>query len=59
MHLRSVVLVLVKFSRFRRTFLNVPRANMSTFVAKVSPMTGKMDWVVQDDNYDFHQEVAR
>jgi len=32
---------------------------MSTFVSQVNPVTGQMDWVVQDENYDYHQEVAR
>ena len=32
---------------------------MSTFVSRVSPVTGKIEWIVQNDNYDYHQEVAR
>ncbi|KAL5021846.1 hypothetical protein ScPMuIL_001001 [Solemya velum] len=32
---------------------------MSTFVSTVSPVTGKMEWSLQADNYDFHQEIAR
>jgi protein arginine N-methyltransferase 7 len=32
---------------------------MSTFVSRTNPVTGKLDWIVQNDNYDFHQEVAR
>ena len=59
MHARNLGLAVANFSRFWRTILNVRRTNMSTFVAKVSPVTGKSDWIVQDDNYDFHQEVAR
>ncbi|BFZ19308.1 hypothetical protein BsWGS_22346 [Bradybaena similaris] len=30
-----------------------------TFVAHSNPVTGKMDWVVRDDNYDYLQEIAR
>ena len=59
MRAQGVVLSIAKFSRLHRIFLNVRHTNMSTFVAKVSPVTGKIDWIVQDDNYDFHQEVAR
>jgi len=32
---------------------------MSTFVSRTNPVTGKLDWIVQNDDYDFHQEVAR
>nr|KAI8762043.1 protein arginine N-methyltransferase 7 [Biomphalaria glabrata] len=30
-----------------------------TFVARTNPVTGKMDWIVQDENYDYIQEIAR
>ena len=30
-----------------------------TFVAQPNLVTGKMDWVVQDEDYDFTQEIAR
>ncbi|XP_059148867.1 protein arginine N-methyltransferase 7-like isoform X2 [Physella acuta] len=30
-----------------------------TFVSRVNPLTGKMDWVVQDEHYDYVQEIAR
>jgi protein arginine N-methyltransferase 7 len=32
---------------------------MSTFVSRTNPVTGKLDWIVQNEDYDFHQEVAR
>ncbi|XP_063244935.1 protein arginine N-methyltransferase 7 isoform X2 [Bacillus rossius redtenbacheri] len=33
---------------------------MSTvFTKKINPVTGKLEWVMQDENYDFHQEIAR
>lgn len=32
---------------------------MSVFTQKLTPITGKMEWVVQDENYDYHQEIAR
>jgi len=32
---------------------------MSTFVSRTNPVTGKLDWVVQNEDYDFQQEVAR
>ncbi|KAH9515598.1 Protein arginine N-methyltransferase 7 [Bulinus truncatus] len=31
----------------------------ATFVARTNPVTGKVDWVVQDTNYDYIQEIAR
>lgn len=33
--------------------------HMGTFVPNVSPVTGKMEWVLQDEQYDYHQEIAR
>ncbi|KAJ1529336.1 hypothetical protein ONE63_006126 [Megalurothrips usitatus] len=32
---------------------------MSVFSNKVNPITGKMEWEMHDDEYDFHQEIAR
>ena len=40
----------------------IVHSNMSagmTFVQRFSPVTGKMEWVQQAENYDYHQEVAR
>ncbi|XP_046582798.1 protein arginine N-methyltransferase 7-like [Haliotis rubra] len=34
-------------------------SKMSTFVSHANPVTGKMDWIMQDENYDYHQEIAR
>ena len=33
--------------------------SMSTFVSRTNPVTGKLDWIVQNEDYDFQQEVAR
>ena len=35
------------------------RRVMSTFVSRTNPVTGKLDWMVQNEDYDFQQEVAR
>jgi len=32
---------------------------MSTFVSRTNPVTGKLDWIVQIEDYDYQQEVAR
>uniref|UniRef100_A0AAR5PHY3 Protein arginine N-methyltransferase n=1 Tax=Dendroctonus ponderosae TaxID=77166 RepID=A0AAR5PHY3_DENPD len=32
---------------------------MSIFVQKINPLTGHNDWVIQNEDYDYHQEVAR
>lgn len=32
---------------------------MSTFVSQFNPLLGKNEWVIQDENYDYHQEIAR
>ncbi|GFO00204.1 protein arginine N-methyltransferase 7-like [Plakobranchus ocellatus] len=29
------------------------------FVSHTNPVTGKIDWIVQDENYDYIQEIAR
>jgi protein arginine N-methyltransferase 7 len=33
--------------------------NMSIFIQKLNPITGINDWIVQQEDYDYHQEVAR
>ncbi|XP_060519406.1 protein arginine N-methyltransferase 7 [Cylas formicarius] len=49
----------------RTAFSNVycvdlkPVIAMSTFVERVNPITGAKGWIMLDDDYDFHQEVAR
>ena len=32
---------------------------MTTFVSRTSPVTGKVEWIPQDENYDYIQEIAR
>lgn len=32
---------------------------MSVYTQKLNPITGKSDWEVQSEDYDYHQEVAR
>lgn len=44
---------------FTPKLLRSARISMSTFVSTMSPTTGKMEWVLEDDDYDYHQEVAR
>ncbi|XP_067002543.2 protein arginine N-methyltransferase 7 isoform X2 [Anabrus simplex] len=34
-------------------------STMSVFTKKVSPITGKTEWQLQNEDYDFHQEIAR
>lgn len=29
------------------------------FVQKLNPLSGETEWEFQDENYDFHQEIAR
>ncbi|CAH1994858.1 unnamed protein product [Acanthoscelides obtectus] len=40
-------------------FLKRISRNMSVFVQRLNAMSGVNDWVVQSEDYDFHQEVAR
>jgi protein arginine N-methyltransferase 7 len=32
---------------------------MSVFTAKINPITGKSEWELQNEDYDYHQEIAR
>jgi protein arginine N-methyltransferase 7 len=32
---------------------------MSVFTAKVNPVTGKSEWELQNEDYDYHQEIVR
>lgn len=32
---------------------------MSVFTQKLNPLVGKVEWEVQSENYDYHQEIAR
>nr|XP_021192702.2 protein arginine N-methyltransferase 7 isoform X2 [Helicoverpa armigera] len=34
-------------------------STMKVFTQKRNPITGSTEWDVQDENYDFHQEIAR
>ncbi|XP_044125467.1 protein arginine N-methyltransferase 7 [Bufo gargarizans] len=29
------------------------------FCGRVNPITGSLDWIEEDENYDYHQEIAR
>lgn len=32
---------------------------MSVFTIKVNSVTGKSEWELQNEDYDYHQEIAR
>ncbi|NXP15831.1 ANM7 methyltransferase, partial [Thinocorus orbignyianus] len=32
---------------------------MKTFCGRANPTTGAMEWIEEDENYDYHQEIAR
>ncbi|KAJ8943825.1 hypothetical protein NQ318_020897 [Aromia moschata] len=34
-------------------------STMNVFIQKLNPITGANDWIVQNEDYDYHQEVAR
>lgn len=34
-------------------------SRMNIFIQRMNPLTGICDWVVQNEDYDYHQEVAR
>lgn len=43
----------------RDILIKIKITSMSTLVSRISPITGKIEWLMQDDNYDFQQEIAR
>lgn len=32
---------------------------MKTFCGRANPTTGAIEWLEEDENYDYHQEIAR
>lgn len=32
---------------------------MKTFCGRANPTTGAMEWLEEDEDYDYHQEIAR
>ena len=48
-------------TRLTFSFLTKRRklSRMNIFIQKLNPITGANDWVVQNEDYDYHQEVAR
>lgn len=49
----KVCLVNIRFSHLSR----ISRKEM--FSQRFSPTTGKMEWVVEDEDYDMRDEIAR
>ena len=56
-HVKHVVRCLRHKSLFNGNVCLLRR--MSVFISRVSPITGKMEWLLEDNNYDYHQEIAR
>ncbi|XP_037934594.1 protein arginine N-methyltransferase 7-like [Teleopsis dalmanni] len=48
----------ILFKLTRKNNFNKILCNMSTFTQYRNPLTGNNEWVLQDDDYDYHQEVA-
>lgn len=50
----------IKGSHLIVTFLSFMKvAKMSVFTKKLNFITGEYEWVIHDEDYDFHQEIAR
>ena len=32
---------------------------MKVFCGRANPTTGSVEWLAEDENYDYHQEIAR
>ncbi|XP_026569941.1 protein arginine N-methyltransferase 7 [Pseudonaja textilis] len=46
----------------KRTFLTNNKTRqpvMKVFCGRANPTTGAMEWLEEDENYDYHQEIAR
>ncbi|CAB0008525.1 unnamed protein product [Nesidiocoris tenuis] len=39
--------------------MKIEQGSFGTFVQKVNPITGRLGWELEDDDYDYHQEIAR
>lgn len=53
---------MILYSAKRLSFLNVKRVfnnSMSIFVQKPNPITGQSKWCVENEDYDYYQEIAR
>ncbi|KAG1701356.1 Protein arginine N-methyltransferase 7 [Nymphon striatum] len=58
---------IIKFKPFKqlqiaflaRNFNIDNNKKMSIFVQNFNPIAGKTEWTIEDDNYDYHQEIAR
>lgn len=53
MFFQERVMLKVCFTRLIHT------RNMSVFIQCLNPLTGIINWEEKDENYDYHQEVAR
>ena len=45
--------------RFYNSFSGHLRSEIEMFSQRFSPTTGKMEWVVEDEDYDMRNEIAR
>lgn len=50
---RKKVMLKICFSQLIRV------RNMSIFIQCLNPLTGTINWEEKDENYDYHQEIAR
>lgn len=46
-------------SQFKKILLTRSTQNMSVFTSKINVMTGKSEWHLENENYDYDQEIAR
>lgn len=47
------------FPKLRREFSGCSRMSQAPLSSRVNPTTGALEWVVEDESYDYHQEIAR
>uniref|UniRef100_A0A1B6I934 Protein arginine N-methyltransferase n=1 Tax=Homalodisca liturata TaxID=320908 RepID=A0A1B6I934_9HEMI len=58
----SIILQKVQISQINKKTWDIiieSIRNMNIFTKKLNPLTGAVEWVMQNENYDFNQEIAR
>ncbi|XP_013380642.1 protein arginine N-methyltransferase 7-like [Lingula anatina] len=38
---------------------NLTMSSKNVFVPRINPVTGESEWIPQNENYDYYQEIAR
>ena len=47
------------YSNNKEFYLDLNETNLKMFASKLNTMTGKVDWEILSEDYDYQQELAR